>query len=97
MSYAIPAQTVAAGSPVLITAYNSGSSDVTESGLPFSKLHTVQVSGDAVTVEIKISNAPAYKLVATLDDAIENMNASNITAILLTCAVGTAQVTIGGS
>jgi len=65
--------------------------------LLFSKFHTIQCTGAACVVDVKIANNAAYTNVDTLDDAIQNMNAYGITAIKLTVASGTCAVSIAGT
>tara|TARA_R110002153_G_C13086967_1_gene475020 strand:- start:55 stop:339 length:285 start_codon:yes stop_codon:yes gene_type:complete len=86
------AVTIASATPVVVTP-----SGVTTSSLAEAKFHTIQCTGDACVVDVKIGNNAAYTNVDTLDDAIQNINAYGITAIKLTVASGTCAVSIAGT
>ena len=87
------ATTISSATPVVITP----TSDVSTGSLSEAKFHTIQCTGDACVVDVKIANNAAYTNVDTLDDAIQNMNAYGITAIKLTVASGTCAVSIAGT
>jgi hypothetical protein len=86
------ATTISSATPVVVTP-----SDVGVGSLGEAKFHTIQCTGDACVVDVKIANNAAYTNVDTLDDAIQNMNAYGITAIKLTVASGTCAVSIAGT
>ena len=78
--------------PIVVTE------QLVDGNLTTASLHTIQCSGSPVLVEMQIGNNPNYVTIeAALDDAIENMNAYGVTAIRLTVAAGTADVSICGA
>ena len=78
--------------PIVITE------ETVNGSLLFSKFHTIQCSGSPCLVEMQIANNSTYVTIeAGLDDDIVNMNAYGVTAIRLTVASGTCEVSICGT
>ena len=84
--------TIDNSTPVVITSSTDGVSNLGK-----VKFHSIQCTGDACVVDVKIGNNSVYTNVDTLDDAIKNLNSHGVTAIRLTVASGTCAVSISGT